>query len=661
MFDHEQKLPVARLLFLQYLLLACFLGLGYGLWRLQILEQGAYQLMAEHNRIRSEPIPAPRGRFLDRFGHLIVDNYPSFSALLVPEQTKHLQRDLPRIADGLGMQLSDLQQTLAHFRGAPDYQPIIIKEDITQRDLAFIDAHRDDLPELETMTISRRLYPKNGFAAHVLGYVGEANEDDIRRMHVAPGTLVGKFGLEQYYNKILMGKDGMRQVVVDSRGHVVQEAATVEPVPGHDLQLTLDDNLQIAAEEAMGERPGAVVALNPQNGEVLAMVSRPTFDPNQFTGGISPEAWKKLITNPDNPMMNKAIQAQLAPGSTFKIIMSTAVLETGRGDQKVVCNGGAVFYGRYYKCWISARHQTHGLTDLHKAIAQSCDVFFYTLGNEMGINTIDKYADEAGIGQRTGIDLPHEFAGLMPSPAWKERRFHQEWWKGETISVAIGQGAIEVTPLQLARAVGGIVNGGVYFRPHLVLHPGEVPQPAHQKPLEVSYPLKPSTVSTILGGMRDVVQPGGTAASAELQGVDFGGKTGTAQTISNEKLQQIGMQHKFVDNAWFVGVYPLDHPQLVVVVLYQHGAEGYFAGRIAAQVIKAFVDEQHAAGGAEFAGGASGAAANGQAAARQPQPPHPAGGQGASVAQASGVEPPREVSKARGPNLALAQRQGGGN
>lgn len=591
----EGKLPGGRIILVQYVLLAAFLFLGYGMWQLQVLQQARWETLAEHNRIRSEPIPAPRGRIYDRQGRLLVDNYPSFSALLVPDQARDLANDIAGIARGLGMKPSDVSDRLARYQDAPSYQPIIIKEDITPSDLAFIASHRDQYPELETITVSRRLYPSDGYAMHVIGYVGEATEADIQRLRVTPGTLVGKSGLEQYYNSILMGQDGLRRVIVDSRGRVEGEISDLPPRPGHDLRLTLDKDIQDAAEEAIGQRPGAIVALDPRNGEVLAMVSRPTFDPNLFTLGISSQEWQKLVDDPNRPLLDKAIQAQLAPGSVFKIVMSVAGLEEGIAEtMKVNCQGGAWFYGQYKKCWISREHKVHGITDIRKAITQSCDVYFYTLGQQLGIDKIDYYAHAVGLGEPTGIDLPHEAAGLVPSPNWKERHLHQSWFKGETINVAIGQGALTVTPLQLAHTIGGIMMDGQFFRPHLVF-PSEVPANLQPKgPDETRFAIPEPALQVIEAGMRGVVGPEGTAASAHLQGVDWGGKTGTAQTVSEEHFAASGHKHQFVDNAWFVGVYPLDQPQIVVCVLFQHGAEGYYAANIAAEVIAAYAQKQAA-------------------------------------------------------------------
>jgi penicillin-binding protein 2 len=394
-----------------------------------------------------------------------------------------------------------------------------------------------------------------------------------------------------------MGKNGSRQVLVNSRGKEVKELEEKPAVPGKQLKLTVDIDLQIAAEQALEGRNGAIVAMDPRNGEILALVSRPTYDPNHFAVRISNDEWMKLVNDADHPLLNKAIQAQLAPGSVFKIIMATAGLQEGIAQaMKVNCTGGASFYGRYFKCWVVAEHRTHGITDISKAIYQSCDVFFYTLAEKLGIDRIAKYAMAFGLGQKTGIDLPQEVSGVMPSEEWKIRNFKQKWYAGETISVGIGQGAIAATPIQLARAIGAIASGGLLVRPH-VTNPRDLPPgivQASNVPDEVRVPIDPNNWATITDAMAGVVNPGGTAALSHLQGIDFAGKTGSAQTISNALKAKLGAVGKanFKDNGWFAGVEPRRNPEIVVCTLLEEGEHGYLAARTAAQVIKAYVEKQ---------------------------------------------------------------------
>jgi len=598
MFGRDEKVSPVRLTAVQYIVLGIFLVLAYGLWRLQVMQSDMYASLAEKNRVRNVPILAPRGKILDREGRIIVDNYPSFTALLLRDSSRDLSADADLISQGLHLDAKDVKDRIRHFASMPQYQPIYLKDDITPDELAFVESHRNELPELDTIVAHRRLYPRNGFMAHLIGYVGEVSEEMLNQPRwefYNPGDVVGKSGVELEYNQILMGKNGSRRAVVNSRGREVERLDETPAESGRQLKLTVDLDLQIAAEQALGDKNGAIVAMDPRNGEILAMVSRPTFDPNDFAVRVSRDQWSKLVNDDDHPLLNKAIQAQLAPGSTFKIIMATAGMQEGIAqDMHVICNGGATFYGRYFKCWVTAEHRSHGLVDISKAIYQSCDVFFYTLAEKLGIDRIAKYATMFGLGQKTGIDLPQEVSGVMPSEEWKLRNFKQKWYAGETISVGIGQGAVAVTPIQLARAIGAISSGGMLVRPHVASpsdYQGNV-VPANV-PERTQIPIDPNNWTIITDAMANVPSPLGTAGSAHLQGIDFAGKTGSAQTVSNAlKAKTANGKSKYKDNAWFVGVTPRRNPEIVVAVLFEGGEHGQFAARIAAQVVKAYVEKQ---------------------------------------------------------------------
>src|SRR6204780_3328820 len=475
MFGRDEKVSAIRLTAAQYAILGILLVLAYGLWRLQVMQSDLYANLAERNRIRNVPILAPRGKILDREGRIIVDNYPSFSALLLRDSSRDLNGDADLIAQGLHLDPTEVRARIRHFASMPQYQPIFLKEDITQDELAFIDAHRNELPELDTIVAHRRLYPRNGFMAHLIGYVGEVTEDMANQPQFelySPGDVVGVSGVERQYNTALMGTNGARRALVNSHGREVGLLGETDAVPGKQLKLTVDIDLQIAAEEALDGKNGAIIAMDPHTGEILAMASRPTFDPNDFAVHVSRDEWNKLVTDPDKPLLNKAIQAQLAPGSTFKIIMSVAGWQEGIAQTlHVNCAGSAEFYGRRFGCWVKGGH---GPVDLEKAIYQSCDVFFYTLAEKLGIERIAKYASDLGLGQKTGIDLPNEVNGIMPSEEWKIRNFKQKWFAGETISVGIGQGAVALTPVQLLRAISAISMGGKMVVPHVV-DPQELP------------------------------------------------------------------------------------------------------------------------------------------------------------------------------------------
>jgi penicillin-binding protein 2 len=598
MIAREEKVPSYKLTMVQYGLLVIFIVLGYGFWRLQVGSSDKYENLAEQNRVRTVPILAPRGKILDRYGRIIVDNYPSFSVLLLRDQKRDLAADAPLISVGLGITADDIRQRVrkAVASGAPNSQPIVLKDDITPNELAFIEAHKIELPELETIMVHRRLYPKNGFLAHLIGYVGEVSEDMLNQPQYElyePGMIVGKSGVEKSYNDMLMGKDGQRRIEVDSKGREIRRLSDTPAIPGKPLKLSIDLDVQIAAERAIADKNGAIVAMDPHTGEILAMLSRPTFDPNAFAVRVTRTEWNRLLNDPGKPLLNKAIQAQLAPGSTFKILESVAGLQEGIAQTLVVhCAGGATFYGSYRHCH---KKEGHGTVELTKGIQQSCDVFFYTLGDRLGIARLAKYADEFGLGHKTNIDLGDEASGVMPSEEWKIKNYKQKWFAGETISVAIGQGAITVTPLQLTRAIAGVSTGGTMQRPHVAMIqdlPSDYKQIALSNQAPAHIQIDPQNWERVTDAMALVPSPGGTAASAHIENVDFAGKTGSAQTMSNALAQKLGHSHSVNDNAWFCGFTPRRDPDIVVCVLFEGGEHGQFAARIAAQVVKAFVDKQ---------------------------------------------------------------------
>src|SRR6266436_8209877 len=536
MFGRDEKLSPVRLTAVQYVILAIFLLLAYGLWQLQVSQSDYYSAAAEKNRIRNVPILAPRGKILDRNGRPIVENYRSLTALLLRDSSRDLNADADLIAKGLHMDPKEVRDKIRHFASMPQFQPIYLKEDITPDEDAFIESHKNELPELDTIMAYRRLYPRKGFLAHLVGYVGEVSEDMLNQPGFElydPGDVVGKSGVELQYNSVLMGKNGSRQVVVNSHGKEVGQPLDEKPAePGKPLKLTIDVDLQIAAEEAIEGKNGAIIAMDPHTGEILAMVSRPVFDPNDFAVRISKGEWNKLVNDPDKPLLNKAIQAQLAPGSTFKILMSVAGWQEGIAQTlNVHCNGGAAFYGRRFGCWVKTGH---GAVDLTRAIYQSCDVFFYTLAEKLGIDRISKYATAMGLGQKTGIDLPEEASGVMPSEEWKIRNFKQKWYAGETISVGIGQGAVATTPVQLMRAISAISMDGRMVVPH-VASPTGLPSEyleTHNYTEVKNVPIDTSGFNLITDAMSRVLLPEGTAPSAHVPGIDIAGKTGSAQIVS---------------------------------------------------------------------------------------------------------------------------------
>src|SRR5580698_8593091 len=595
MFGRDEKVSQVRLTAVQYIVLAIFMILAYGLWRLQVVQTDMYASLAEKNRVRNVPILAPRGKILDREGRIIVDNYPSLAALLLRDSSRDLTADSDLISQGLHLDPKEVKDRIRHFASMPQYQPIFLKEDITPDELAFIESHKNELPELETIMAHRRLYPRNGFMAHLIGYVGEVTEDMLNQPQFelyTPGDVVGVSGVEKQYNDILMGKNGSRRALVNSHGREVGRLDETPAEPGKQLKLTLDLDLQIAAEEAIEGKNGAIVAMDPHTGEILAMVSRPTFDPNDFAVKISRNEWDKLVNDPDKPLLNKAIQAQLAPGSTFKIIMATAGWQEGIAQTlHVNCAGSAEFYGRRFGCWVKGGH---GPVELEKAIYQSCDVFFYTLAEKLGIDRIAKYATALGLGQKTGIDLPNEVSGVMPSEEWKIRNFKQKWFAGETISVGIGQGAVAITPVQLLRAISAISMGGRMVVPHVV-DPQELPsgyvETSHVSETK-SVPIDPNGWTFITDAMSRVLLPEGTAPSAHIPGIDIAGKRSEERRVGKECRSRFKDSEALAQNGWFVGFTPRRNPDIIVCVLFEGGEHGRLAARLATQVIKAYVDKQ---------------------------------------------------------------------
>ncbi len=589
-FRNDNRLPQARLAVASYIIVGMIGVLLLGFWKLQVIDSDKYTSMAERNRVREIPVIAPRGRMLDRDGRVLVDNRPSFSVLLLRDDLALVEKYLPAISEGFAISLDDLHDQLNNTKNLPKFQPIIIKPEASPADIAYIESHRSDIPVLEMISVSRRRYLPDGFLSHAAGYVGEVSEQQIEASNgkLRPGDFAGKSGLERQYNDILMGTDGKRRVIVNSIGKEVGRLTTQEAIPGKQIQLTIDYDLQQVAEQSLGTRPGAVVALDPRTGEVLAMASHPAIDPNDFAVRISSDEWKKLNEDEERPLLNRAIQAQLAPGSVFKIVMATAMYESKAVPENftVFCPGYGTFYGRQFKCWVFGK-SSHGVVDIHRAVNQSCDIFFYTIGMRLGIDRISYFATKLGLGHRTGIDLPSEEPGLMPSEDWVQRVFHRKWYPGETVSVAVGQGAVTTTPLQLARLIGGIASGGVFMQPHMLKDAQNV--------AEEKFALSDSTVEKITDDMYGVINDGGTGAALKLQGIEFSGKSGTAQVIGYSTRDRVGKQKKFLDNAWCVGYAPRRDPEIVVSVLVQesgkHGGEA--AGPVVKDIIKAYYDKKN--------------------------------------------------------------------
>ena len=578
----------------QYFVAAAVLWLLTGFWQLQIQNPEVYAEQAAQNSVKSEAILAPRGKLLDRDGRVLVDNAPSFQISMsladpVPER-------LALIADGLGLSLEEFEEMLREKSASrpSGYRRVTLDDNLTPAETAFFEARRAELPELELLRSHRRIYPSGGLAAHVIGYVGEISREELDQdefILTEPGALIGKAGLERQYNDVLVGENGSRLMLVDSRSRRVRDLNVVPATPGRSLRTTLDLDLQVVAELAMEGRKGAVVALDPRNGEILAMVSRPAYDPNSFVGGVSVADWRRWVTDTDKPLINRAIQAQRQPGSIFKPIMALAGVHAGLVDSsyRVHCGGGGTFFGRYFRCHRSAGH---GSVGLEEALKHSCNVFFYTLGRDLGIDRIALESFQAGFGRETGVDLPNETTGFVPTSEWKIRRLFDRWYAGETISVAIGQGALTVTPLQAAYAIGGLAMGGVWHRPHLApfdelakLRPGFRP------PEPVRAEIDRESLDRIVKGMWGVVNDGGTGVRARLPGYDVCGKTGTAQRVSRA-FAASSNDPRYRDDGWFVAFAPCAAPEIAVAALFENGLHGSWAAPIARDVLKSYFDKR---------------------------------------------------------------------
>jgi penicillin-binding protein 2 len=574
----------ARIGLLQALALALVaLLLGY-FWYLQVLRGRYYRDLAENNRIRTIAIAAPRGRLLDRHGRLLVENRASFNVVLNPEDSEDLDRALDRLGQLLHAAEAPIREQISR-RG--QLHAVTVKADATLTEVTALEARRLELPEASVEVIPLRAYPLATAAAHALGRVGEVTERQLRSPEfegLGPGALVGQAGLELRYNHELMGRDGQRRVVVNSRGVEVAEAGRENPVEGPNLTLSLDAELQRVMDQALQGRSGGAVALDPRTGEVLAMTSLPSYDPNEFSTGIDPATWGRLASDPETPLMNRVIQGQYAPGSVFKIVMATAALEEGVISRSTTfyCPGYLTLYNTSFRC---AKPSGHGFMNVVQALTHSCNVFFFQVGVRLEVERIARYARLFGLGARSGIDLPSEASGLVPDSAWKLRVHRLPWFPGETVSVAIGQGQTSTTPLQLARVVSVIANGGKLVAPHLLRAIGSS---AVEAPAPRDLGLRPETLELVSEGLCGVVNEGGSGRRARLPNVRVCGKTGTAQVVSHDRLVR-GVSADLQPHGWFVAYAPAEAPRIALAVLVENGGSGpETAAPVARQILEHF-------------------------------------------------------------------------
>lgn len=594
-----------RLLWVAGLVILFLVIIILRLWFLQISNGEEYEKRAYGNRVRIRQLAPPRGHILDRNNREIVTNRPSFNVALIQEDSDDLGNVLKRIAPVLDMDVSELWEKIRQASDTPRYLPVLLKEDIDWQTLAYLENHNHEFSGIRTEVQPVRVYHYMDLAANIIGYLGSISKQELETADKAiyrGGDLIGKKGLEKLREEDLRGEKGHSYSEVDAKGFEQQLLKTVEPLPGRQLRLTLDVDLQQIAESYMaaGEKSGAVVAMEVKTGRLLVAVSAPTIHINDFVGGISTEKWQALLDNPKHPLINKVVQASYPPGSTYKMVTAMAGLAKGVIDNDTVfyCPGHYTFGNRRYRCW---KHSGHGSVNLLKAIGESCDVYFYQVGQKVGVDGLAEYAEKLGLGKKTGIEMEYEKSGLAPTKKWKEKYRNAKWQDGETLSVAIGQGFNLVTPLQMCSMTATLANGGKLYRPQLI---EQVIDPEGR----ITETFSPELVSEITGldqyfnsikrGMEEVVQgKRGTARSVAIEGLRIGGKTGTAQVVKVAQyrgLKEEDIPYKYRDHGWFTCYAPAEDPEIAVTVLVEHGLHGgsgagpiarailnqYFSGRL---------------------------------------------------------------------------------
>ncbi len=565
--EHKEDL-LQRLPRLQLVLFGLFLLIAARFWFVQVVSGDYYLELAENNRVRELPLKAPRGLIYGRQGRLLAENVPSYNLKLDPSRSQDLEKALSFAEHCLNQPATELRQALDEGGGAGSFRPILIAEALSLSEVAAIEAAALEFPEFAIEVGHLRLYRNGPITAHTLGYLGEVNERELASEVnlLKPGDLIGRKGVELAFDDRLRGVDGQRAVIVDSRGRFKEEYGRDPAQSGQSLNLGLDLELQQEAARYLEGKAGAAVALDPATGEIRAMVSAPSYNPNIFSRRLDRDAWRNLIEAPEDPLQNRVIQNTYSPGSVFKIVMAAAGLSEGVTDPKqtVWCGGSTRIYNRRWRCWKQAGH---GHISLHRAIKESCDVYFYHLGQELGIERIAKYSRQLGLGRPTGIDLLGEREGLVPDPEWSARRRGTPWYPGETISVAIGQGPILVTPLQIASLMAAVANSGYQVRPQVVESPS-----VEKEQLTV----EPWVFERIGAALWSVVNDQrGTGSAARVPGIDVAGKTGTVQVVQQKTwIKSEDLPYEQRDHGWFASYATAGDKQLVVVVLVEHGGHG---------------------------------------------------------------------------------------
>jgi penicillin-binding protein 2 len=590
----EQENPVdiqRRLPFFAAFIVVFILVLFTRLWFLQVVKGDYYYDLAENNRIRPIKIRPPRGIIYDRYGRPLVENVLTFDISIVPEDAQDINATINKTASLLKMNAGSIRSSLDDAADTrTKYEPVKIREEAPWEAVAIVESHQDELPGVIVEPEHRRHYPYGGLGSHQLGYIGKVSPAQRKKEQAELSLLIGQGGIEKTYDKFLRGASGRRMIQVNASGTKVKDLGIEDPKPGMDLYLTIDLDAQRAAEEALGDRAGAVVAMDPNNGEVLTLVSHPNFDPNLFPRGISPKDWVKLANDPSHPLYNRAIQSVYPPGSTFKVVVSLAGLDSGaiKLDDKVTC-GGFIKSGKHaFRCW---KKEGHGTLSYHRGLVESCDVYFYTMGERIGFDRIARYAQNLGLGAITGIKLPDEKPGFIPTSAWKKDRLREPWYPGDTYINSIGQGFIQVSPIQACQLIGAVANGGLFYRPNLVLQTrnrgtGTVKLTSPERKGRVV--LDSAALEEVRKALIGVVsEPGGTGHGAQNPIATVAGKTGTAQVIA-QKDPGTKLFGKTQDLAGFFAYAPIENPRIAVAVLVEHGGHG---GGAAAPIARRVIEE----------------------------------------------------------------------
>lgn len=581
-----------RLSYLIYIITIFMALMILRIWFLQVIKGSYYRELSENNRLRIVKVSPPRGIIYDRKGIPLVENIPSFDISLVFEDIPEGGDTISMLASLIGIRVEDIKKKIEVAKRKEPFQPIKIKENASWEDIAIVEARRSDLPGIlvEVEVTRNYLYAKLG--AHIIGYLGRITPEQTEMEEYSDfprGGLVGQWGIEKSFDKVLKGIPGERIIEVDALGREVKVLGEKEPIPGDDLYLTIDLETQKMAEKSLGKEAGAIVAIDPNNGEILALTSHPSPDPNVFSKGISRKDWNQMISDPLHPLTNRATQSQLPPGSTFKIVMAIAGLETGEIDpsSEINCQGSIHFGNRDFRCWRTGGHQR---ISLHRAIVESCDVYFYELGKKLGIDLIFDYAGAFGLGKTTGVSLPSEKTGLVPSTEWKNNTQGKPWFLGETLSVSIGQGYLLVTPIQMAQVVATIANDGVLYKPLVVKRINGKDGYIELSPEGTKVNISHHTLEFLRDAMTGVVEePGGTGWLARSAVIRIGGKTGTSQVIGmKERVKSENLPKRFRDHAWFVAFAPVEETRIAVAAFVEHGGHG---GAASAPLAKRVIEE----------------------------------------------------------------------